>query len=116
MKIEKISWNGLKNLTSFNMRILKRNYQNRRIYGLKGKTCLTLLWVVIIMTPVIIFGRLYKLQENVTAKYFNQAHAQEQTIKELNTPRKYTDIELTEIENYIRKVFGKDGNMAVAVA
>ena len=67
--------------------LLKPHYKKMKIYGLRGDTCLTLLWIFLLLLPVVVFGRLYKLQENRTAHYFNKAYTQEQKIKELTTYR-----------------------------
>jgi hypothetical protein len=98
------------------MRILKPHYKKMKIYGLKGGTCLNILVIIIFLIPTVVFFRHEKINLDKLESYQHKAYAQEQTIRKLTSPQIYTDIELKQVEQYIRKVFGKDGNVAVAVA
>ena len=99
--------------------LLKPHYKKMKIYGLRGDTCLTLLWIFLLLIPVIVFGRLYKLQENRTAHYFDKGYTQEQKIKELTT---YKQPELGNVSEQqkaraiIRKVWRNDYRVGIVLA
>ena len=99
--------------------LLKPHYKKMKIYGLRGDTCLTLLWIFLLLIPVVVFGRLYKLQENRTAHYFNKAYAQEQKIKELTS---YKQPELGNVSEQkkaraiIKKVWRNDYQVGIVLA
>ncbi len=98
------------------IRILKPHYKKMKIYELKGAVCRDILVICLILLPLVIFFRYDKLQQDRTERWQNTTYAHEKVIKKLSTPRTYSDIELDKVESYIRKVFGKDGKVAVAVA
>ena len=90
-----------------------------KIYGLRGDTCLTLLWIFLLLIPVVVFGRLYKLQENRTILYQNRAYANEQKIKELTT---YKQPELGDVNEQkkariiIQKVWRQDAKIGIILS
>ena len=78
-----------------------------------AKTYLSVLGLLILLIPIVVAGRAFKKQENITALYYNKAYAQEQKIKEL-TQEPATEKE--KIVLYIKQTFGKYSDSALKIA
>ena len=78
---------------------------------MNAKTYLSVLIILILLTPVVIVSRAFRVQENKTNFYASKAYAQEQTIKELTVKPEQLS-EHDQIVAYIKKVFGKDADKA----
>ena len=74
-----------------------------------AKTYLTVLAILILLIPVVVAGRAFKKQENITALYYNKAYAQAKQIEVLTAE---PESEHDRIVLYIKKTFGQYSDKA----
>ncbi len=77
------------------------------------KVYLNVLAILGFIIIVAVIGVYFKRQENLTARFYNQSHAQAKTIKDLTSE---PTNEKEAIIFYIRKVFGKYSDSALKIA